>query len=142
MQFLKAKHQQREEPFVEDSKVSFTIQSITTDYTRSCLLLLSFIPSSAPAGPSGVEASSSSGSMYDELLEGCSSFMAASTVFLRLIQSEARLMEGIIPPVHQKYVLDSLTKQPIDFFMREGEVGMTHWHMYCTHTHTHTHTHT
>lgn len=62
--------------------------------------------------------------MFDEILEGCSSFMAASTVFLRLIQSEARLMEQIIPPQHQLHVLDNLTKQPIDFFMREGEVHM------------------
>lgn len=57
----------------------------------------------------------------EDQLEGCSAFMSSATVFLRLIQSEVRLMEQIIPPQHHKHVLDSLTKQPIEFFMREGE---------------------
>ena len=37
-------------------------------------------------------------------------------------QSEVRLMEQIIPPQHHQHVLDNLTRQPIEFFMRDGEV--------------------
>ncbi len=40
------------------------------------------------------------------------------------LQSEDRLMRQIIPSQHHSVVLDSLTKQPIDFFMRDGEVGI------------------
>ncbi len=47
--------------------------------------------------------------------------MAASTVFLRLLQSEARLMEEVIPASHHIHVLDSFIKQPMDFFMSQGE---------------------
>lgn len=70
--------------------------------------------------------------------------MAASTVFLRLIQSESRLMEWIIPLQHQKHVLDNLTKQPIEFFMREGEVCMDTKTLSFTSIHTHScvHAHT
>ena len=62
--------------------------------------------------------------MFDEQLEGCATFVISSTVFLRLIQSEARLMAQIIPQPFHAHVLDNLTKQPIEFFMREGEVNM------------------
>ena len=71
-----------------------------------------------------VEASPSMETMADERLEGAGSFLMAATVFLRLIQSEARLMSQVIPPTHHKTVLDDLTKQPIVFFMRDGEVGV------------------
>ena len=74
--------------------------------------------------PSGsVEASTSAGSMVEEQLDGCSAFIMSSTVFLRLIQSEARLMAQIVPQPFHSHVLDHLTKQPIDFFMRDGEVS-------------------
>lgn len=33
-------------------------------------------------------------------------------------------MRQIIPSQHHSVVLDSLTKQPIDFFMRDGEVSI------------------
>ena len=75
--------------------------------------------------PSGsVEASISAGSMFEEQLDGCSAFIMSSTVFLRLIQSEARLMAQIVPQPFHSHVLDHLTKQPIDFFMRDGEVSL------------------
>ena len=45
-----------------------------------------------------------------------SSFLPSS------LQSEVRLMEQIIPPQHHQHVLDNLTRQPIEFFMRDGEV--------------------
>ena len=59
--------------------------------------------------------------MFDETLEGCSSFMVASTVFLRLLQSESQLMKEVIPSSHHTHVLDSFIKQPMDFFMSQGE---------------------
>ena len=31
-------------------------------------------------------------------------------------------MQQIIPSHHQSHVLDALTKQPLEYFMREGEV--------------------
>ena len=57
----------------------------------------------------------------EEPLEGCVSFMIASNVFLRLIQSEVVLMEGVVPHTHHAHVLDSLIKSPVDFFMSKGE---------------------
>lgn len=47
--------------------------------------------------------------------------MVATTVFLRLLQSEVRLMEEVIPSSHHTHVLDSFIKQPMDFFMSQGE---------------------
>ena len=61
--------------------------------------------------------------MVEEQLDGCSAFIMSSTVFLRLIQSEARLMAQIVPQPFHSHVLDHLTKQPIEFFMRDGEVS-------------------
>lgn len=60
-------------------------------------------------------------SLFDDKLEGCSAFMVASSVFLRLIQSEVKLMEEVIPSPHHPHVLDSLIKQPMEFFMSRGE---------------------
>lgn len=57
----------------------------------------------------------------DDSLEGCSSFMTSATVFLRLIQSEMTLMKEVIPQFHHSHVLDSLIKQPVDFFISQGE---------------------
>lgn len=64
---------------------------------------------------------SSTLSLFDDNLEGCSSFMVSTSVFLRLIQSEVKLMEEVIPEAHHPHVLDSLIKQPMDFFMSKGE---------------------
>lgn len=64
-------------------------------------------------------------SIVDETLEGCTGFMVASHVFLRLIQSEVSLMEGIVPNTHHAHVLDNLIKQPVDFFMSKGEALLT-----------------
>lgn len=47
--------------------------------------------------------------------------MVATSVFLRLIQSEVRLMEEVIPQSHHTHVLDNFIKQPMDFFMSRGE---------------------
>ena len=47
--------------------------------------------------------------------------MAGSTVFQHLLQSEAGLMKEVIPSSHQSHVLDSLVKQPMDFFMSQGD---------------------
>lgn len=68
-----------------------------------------------------VPSENSSLSLMDETLEGSSSFMVSSTVFLRLIQSEVNLMGKIIPQAHHSHVLDNLIKQPVDFFMSQGE---------------------
>ncbi len=57
----------------------------------------------------------------EEALEGCSNFMLSTNVFLHLIQSEVRLMEGVVPPTHHDHVLNSLIKSPLDFFMSKGE---------------------
>ncbi len=78
------------------------------------------VPSSL--GSSSIESSISSES--DERLEGVGTFIMAGTVFLRLIQAESRLMTQIIPASHHKAVLDELTKRPIEFFMRDGEVNI------------------
>ena len=58
----------------------------------------------------------------DEKLEGVGAFTMSTTTFLRLMQAESRLMTQIIPSSHHTAVLDDLTKGPIDFFMRDGEV--------------------
>lgn len=47
--------------------------------------------------------------------------MVATSVFLRLIQSEVKLMEEVIPAPHHPHVLDSLIKQPMEFFLSRGE---------------------
>lgn len=73
------------------------------------------------AGPPPTLPEASGLSIFDDNLEGCSSFMVASSVFLRLIQSEVKLMEDVIPTPHHTHVLDSFIKQPMDFFMSRGE---------------------
>lgn len=73
------------------------------------------------AGPPPTLPEASALSIFDDNLEGCSSFMVASSVFLRLIQSEVKLMEDVIPTPHHTHVLDSFIKQPMDFFMSRGE---------------------
>ena len=75
------------------------------------------------ASGTGTPHSAETGSLSvgDESLEGCSSFMEASSVYLCLVQSEAKLMQEIIPQSHHPHVLDSLIKQPMDFFMSKGE---------------------
>lgn len=70
------------------------------------------------AGPSSDASTLNS---FEETLEGCTSFMAATSVFLRLIQSEVRLMKEVIPSSHHFHVLDSFIKQPMDFFISQGE---------------------
>ena len=72
-------------------------------------------------GPPALAQESSTLSLFDNDLEGCSSFMVATSVFLRLIQSEVKLMEDVIPDPHHSHVLDSLLKQPMDYFMSRGE---------------------
>lgn len=72
-------------------------------------------------GPPTLTQESSTLSLFDDDLEGCSSFMVATSVFLRLIQSEVKLMEDIIPDPHHSHVLDNLLKQPMDYFMSRGE---------------------
>ncbi len=81
------------------------------------------VPSSS-VGSSSMESSSVNSSESDERLEGVVTLIMASTVFLRLIQAESRLMTQIIPTSHHKVVLDELTKRPIEFFMRDGEVNI------------------
>ena len=73
------------------------------------------------AGLPGLPSDASSFNLFDETLEGCSSFMLSATVFLRLIQSEVNLMRDVIPQTHHAHVLDNLIKQPMDFFMSQGE---------------------
>jgi exocyst complex protein 7 len=63
----------------------------------------------------------------EEGLDGCGYIMAATTVFLRLIEGEVRLMRQVIPKPHQSRVLRDLTAQPIEFFMKEVE--MLHQHV-------------
>lgn len=72
-------------------------------------------------GPPPLSSEPSALSLSDDSLEGCASFMMATTVFLRLIQSEVRLMEEVIPSAHRAHVLDSFIKQPMDFFLSRGE---------------------
>ncbi len=92
-----------------------------------CVCVYVCLFGAVPSSVSAVVDVAVSGEGGDEKLEGVGAFIMATTMFLRLMQAETRVMTQIIPSSHHAAALDDLTKGPIEFFMRDGEVSVCVW---------------